>query len=127
MLREVTPVKNFQQLFDFVVFQIFLCFALIAELLDFYGRVGGLRGVCIPGEERLQIPDVVVDGSGADSLREVPAPCGIISDGTVLHSVKCVFATLLEAADVVADGSFQDLFRLCDVGLFQAPALKKPQ
>ena len=75
----------------------------------------------------LQIADVVVDGSGADSLREVPAPCGIVGDGTVLRSVKRVFATLLEAADVVADGGFQDLFWLCDIGLFQTPAFKKPQ
>ena len=114
MLREVTAIENFQQLLDFVVFQIFLCLAIIAKLFDFYGRVGGLCGICIPGEEGLQISNVIVDGGCTDSLGEVPPPCRIIGNGAILCSVKGIFSAFLQTANIMADGGFQDLLWLCD-------------
>ena len=68
-------------------------------------------GVGVPCEEGLQIPDVIVDGGCADGLREVPPACGAIGDGTVLHGIEGVFSTLLQAANVVADGGIQHLSR----------------
>ena len=91
MLREITAIKNFQQFLNFMVFQILLCLALIAKLFDFYSRVGGLCGICVPSEECFQITDVVVDGGCTDGLGKVPPSCRIIGNDAVLCSVKGIF------------------------------------
>ncbi|MBQ1999995.1 MAG: DUF1361 domain-containing protein [Spirochaetales bacterium] len=70
---------------------------------------------------------LIVDGGCTDSLGEVPPPCRIIGNGAILCSVKGIFSAFLQTANIMADGGFQDLLWLRDIGFFLAPAFKKPQ